>query len=179
MREEKLNKKRKLLLSLTLTFFIAGILLIVWLLFFNNRSYNQKYKTNYFSLRYDNTWKVLKKENNYLLLTHSTNSLIDVKASKLSTEYINTNIENMVDEIKYDIEKSHSNYVILKEESTTITEEKYSSYKLLYENDNEQTLVVLIKNNKYLLTISYTSKNEYFDILLDSFQTVLGSIKFN
>jgi len=60
-----------------------------------------------------------------------------------------------------------------KKEKKEISNKKYEAYKILYENGDSQSLIVIFKNSNYLCVINYTANNEYFDILLDSFQFIL------
>ena len=62
--------------------------------------------------------------------------------------------------------------------SKNISVNKYEAYKLLYENADSQSLIIVLKNDNYIYVINYISNNNTFDILLDSFQTVLSTLKF-
>lgn len=177
-RQEKLDKKKKLLKRLTFIFLTAIVILLLWIVLFKNRIYIKKYENDNFSFNYDSTWTLSKDSNNNIGLTHKTNSLITIKRSNLTSKNLNSSIENIADEIRFDIEKQNTSYKLLKEEVKNISKHKYESYKMLYENDESQSLVVLIKNDNYVYVINYISSNNTFDIVLDSFQTVLGTLEF-
>ncbi len=176
-RQKELDQKKKLFSIISLTFVISIVLLILWILIFKNTSRIRTFKNEYLSFEYDSSWTVSRNNKEVVSLTHSTKSFVDIKISKLATNYLNSDISSIVDEVKYDIEKQDSNYKLLKEEKKDISKNKYNSYKMLYENGDSQSLVIVLRNKEYLYVINYTSNNEYFDILLDSFQTVLGSIE--
>lgn len=175
-RQELLTEKNRLLKSITFVFIIAIVVVLCFIIFFKNRSYIKTYENDYIEFKYDDIWELNKEKSDRISFTHKTNSFIDIKISNLSSSFINSNIENISDEVRYDIEKQNSNYKLLKEEKKEISKNKYEAYKLLYEDGDSQSLVIMIKKDNYLCVINYTSNNENFDILLDSFQYILGSL---
>ena len=176
-RLEKLQKRKKLLLNLLLIFVIATIVIGLWIIFIKNRVYMRDYKNDYIEFKYDSTWTLSRDTENYIGLTHKTNSLISITTYSLTSKNINYDIEDLADEVKFDIVKQNTSYKLLKEEKSNITEKKYDSYKMLYEDGENQTEVIIIKNDNNLYVINYTSPNNTFDIVLDSFQTVLSSLR--
>ena len=128
------------------------------------------------SFDYDSTWKVSKNETNSISLTHKTDSIIDINISTLNSNYTNSSIEQVVDEVKYDIKNQKSDYKLLKEEKQNITQNNYEGYKMLYENKDNQSLIIALKKGTTLIVINYISKDKYFDIVLDSYQGILSSL---
>ena len=177
-RLEVLKKRKKLLQNLSMIFILAIIIIILWIVFVKNTAYMRSYNSDYMSFNYDSTWTLSKDNNNYIGLTHKTNSLISIVTYSLTSKNINLGIESLADEVKFDIVKQNTSYKLLKEEKNYITENRYDCYKMLYEDDTSQTQVIVIKNNNNLYVINYTSPNNTFDIVLDSFQTILSSLKF-
>ncbi len=177
-RLEALKKKKKLLQKLSLIFIVAIVVVVLWIIFIKNRTYTRKYTNDYLSFNYDSTWTLSRDNNNYIGLTHKTNSLISIVTYSLTSKNINLEIESLADEIKFDISKQNTSYKLLKGEKSYITENKYDCYKMLYEDDSSQTQVIVIKRDNNLYVINYTSPNNTFDIVLDSFQTILSSLKF-
>lgn len=177
-RQQDLNKKKKFLVTLSIIFVVSIIVVVLWIFIFKKNIYIRTFSDETISFKYDTTWKITRETDNIISLTHPTNSIIDIKISALPTNYINNDINVVVDEVKFDIEKQNVGYKLLKEEKNIISDNKYEAYKILYENGDSQSLIVVMKNNNYLFVINYISKNEFFDILLDSFQTVLGSLEF-
>ena len=176
-RQQMLDKRKKILISLSLVFIVAIILVLLWILLFKRTVYTRTYKDDRFSFKYDSTWKITNSKDNIISLVHPTNSIVDIKVSALPTNYINNDITIAVDEIKYDVEKQNSDYKLLKEQKSIISEKKYEAYKLLYENGKSQSMIVIVKNNSNLFVINYISNNEYFDIVLDSFGLIIGSLE--
>ena len=83
MRQERLDKKKRLLRGASLTFVFAIILVILWIMFFKNRTYIKQYESKYLSFSYDSTWKVSKKDTYSASLTHRTNSFIYMKVTNI------------------------------------------------------------------------------------------------
>lgn len=175
-RQEKLEKKRKMLKRISITFMIAFLVVLIWIIFFKNRSYNHTFENDSLSFDYDSTWKVSKNETNSISLTHKTDSIIDINISTLNSNYTNSSIEQVVDEVKYDIKNQKSDYKLLKEEKQNITQNNYEGYKMLYENKDNQSLIIALKKGTALIVINYISKDKYFDIVLDSYQGILSSL---
>ncbi len=175
-RQEKLEKKRKMLKRISITFMIAFLVVLIWIIFFKNRSYNHTFENDSLSFDYDSTWKVSKNETNSISLTHKTDSIIDINISTLNSNYTNSSIEQVVDEVKYDIKNQKSDYKLLKEEKQNITQNNYEGYKMLYENKDNQSLIIALKKGTTLIVINYISKDKYFDIVLDSYQGILSSL---
>lgn len=176
-RLEKLQKRKKILQKLLLIFVISTIIIALWIIFVKNRVYMRNYKNDYIEFNYDSTWTLSRDTTNYIGLTHKTNSLISISTYSLTSKNINYGIESLADEVKFDIVKQNTSYKLLKEEKSNITEKKYEAYKMLYEDGSNQTEVIIIKNDNGLYVINYTSPNNTFDIVLDSFQTILSSLK--
>ena len=177
-RQEELDKKKKLLKNVILVFAIAVSILLIWIILFKNKSYIRKYENDYYSFNYDTTWTLNVNESDYIALTNKTNSIINIKVSNLTTKDLNNNLEIISDEVRFDIENQNTKYKLLNEEKAKVTSRMYDAYKLLYEDGENQNLVIIIKNNNNLFVINYISSNETFDIVLDSFQTILGSLNF-
>lgn len=177
-RLDLLKKRKKLLQNLSMIFIVAIIIIVLWIIFIKNRTYIRKYDNDYMSFSYDSTWTLSRDNDNYIGLTHKTNSLISIVTYSLTSKNINLGIESLADEVKFNIAKQNTSYKLLKGEKSYITNNKYDCYKMLYEDDSSQTQVIVIKRDNNLYVINYTSSNGTFDIVLDSFQTILSSLKF-
>ena len=78
-----------MLKRISITFMIAFLVVLVWIIFFKNRSYNHTFENDSLSFDYDSTWKVSKNETNSISLTHKTDSIIDINISTLNQLKIN------------------------------------------------------------------------------------------
>lgn len=177
-RLDVLKKRKKILQSLSMIFIVSIIIIVLWIVFIKNRTYIRNYDNDYMSFNYDSTWTLSRDNDNYIGLSHKTNSLISIVTYSLTSKNINLGIESLADEVKFDIAKQNTSYKLLKGEKSYITNNKYDCYKMLYEDDSSQTQVIVIKRDNYLYVINYTSSNNTFDIVLDSFQNILGSLRF-
>lgn len=182
MRQEILDKKKKLLVRICIIFSLAIVAIILWIVIFKNGALLKTYKNDDIKFNYDKTWKLNKIDNDVVALTHKTGAIIEIKVNKLSSNLINSSIDQIKEEVRYDIEKQNSDYKLLNQEKKYISKNQYEGYKLLYEtqydNDNAESMIIIIRNNNDLCVVNFTSKYEYFDILLDSFQEVFGTIEF-
>lgn len=176
-RQKELDKRKRLLVMITSTFIIAIIVLIGWIVIFKNTDRINTFEDNNMKFEYDSSWNISRNSNETISLMHKTNSFVDLKVSKITSNNYNSSISSISDEVKYDIEKQDSKYKLLKEEEKKIGKKGYDSYKMLYENEDSQTLLIVLRNQERLYIVNYTAKNEYFDILLDSFQTIIGSLE--
>lgn len=177
MRQDILDRKKKLLKGISLVFLVSILVLVLWIVIFKNGIFNKRFKNDYVKFSYDSTWKINKSDATSVALTHDTKSLINIKTTALTSNLLNSDIEQIKEEVRFDIEKQNIGYKLLKQEKTVISNNGYEGYKLLYEDNEAQTLIVILRNNNYLCVINFTSSNNYFDILLDSFQLILGSIE--
>ena len=134
MRQERLDKKKRLLRGASLTFVFAIVLVILWIMFFKNRTYIKQYESKYLSFSYDSTWKVSKKDTYSASLTHRTNSFIDMKVTKIGSYYKSGDLTRIASEVKYEIEKQNAKYKLLKEEDSSTNSKEI--YKILYEKLN-------------------------------------------
>lgn len=175
MRQERLDKKKKLLRGASLTFIFAIILVILWIIFFKNRTYLKEYESKYLSFNYDSTWKISKKDTYSASLTHRTDSIINMKVTKIGTYYKSGDLKRIASEVKYEIEKQNAKYKLLKEEDSSTNSKEI--YKILYENSDTQSLIVIIKGDNYVCVINCIAKDKYFDMLFDSFNTIINSVK--
>lgn len=184
MRQDILNKKKKLLIRICTIFFVSILVVVFWIVFFKNGTLLKTYKDDNIKFNYDNTWKLNKDDENSLALTHKTNAIIEIKFTNLSSNLINASIEQIKEEVRFDIEKQNTGYKLINQEEKLISKNEYQGYKLLYEDKvsdstkpKAESMIVILRKDNYLCVINFTANSEYFDILLDSFQLVVGRIQ--
>ena len=129
-------------------------------------------ESNYY-LSYDSTWKIDKKDKDIIILKHFSGSKITIQLSSLTDEYSYLTINELIDELVYSIQQQNPNYKLLSKKQDKITKDKFDGYKLLYENNKEQVMVNVYKKSDQLVIIKYEAENDYFDILLDSVQSII------
>lgn len=170
-----LKKYRVTALSAIIILLIGILSLTIISLFFKN-SPIKKVNDQYYAFVYDNTWKLKEKHKNMILLKHSSGSKIIIQITELSDEYRYSTIDELIDEIIYNIEEQNKGYNLISKQENIITKFKFEGYKLLYENNKEQVMMNLYKKSDKLISIRYEASNDYFDILLDSVHNIVNNL---
>lgn len=132
-------------------------------------------ENNYY-LSYDSTWKIDTKEKDTVILKHKSGSKVTIQLSKLTDEYSYATMDELIDELIYNIQQQNPNYKLLSKKQDKITKYEFDGYKILYENSKEQVMVHVYKKSDQLVIIRYEAENSYFDILLDSVQTIIYNL---
>lgn len=154
---------------------IAILLLAIFFIIFwyiNNTS-TKSYKNDIYELKYDTTWKIKTKTDTSLKLIHDSKSEIEIYLIELDEKTVNENIEDIAKELELNIKSNYKDYKTINNTSFKITKKSYDGYQMLFENGKSQQLVALGKSSKYIFVINYTSSNYYFDMLLDSVNTII------
>lgn len=162
---------KKITLSLLILLLIVSAIYIYMLL--SNKTKIKTYNNDFFSIRYDSSWGIYDSSRNSALLKHSNNASIKINVKTLDETYKYETINTLIDDIIYGIEKQNSNYSMLGQEEVKLTKNNITGYKFLYECNDNQVLVAIIKQSDKLITFTYEAKYDYFDILLDSAQSIL------
>lgn len=171
-----LLKKYKMAIITALVVLLIGICILILFYSFTENSSIKKINDEAYSFQYDDTWKLKEKKNDSIILKHNSGSKITIQITELSDEYKYSSIDDLIDELIYDIQKQNSNYKLISKKEDKLTKYEFDGYKLLYENDNEQVMVILYKNSDKLVSIVYEADNEYFDILLDSVHNIVYNL---
>lgn len=163
-------KKRKYLLVI----FILGFLLTLGISFAFRVSLKE-YKDTNFKVQYDSTWKV-ESDNQELKLVHKqSGSIVRIQCKELDKNYMDISLSDLIVDIMYSIEEQNTGYHLIKKlDSPT---EKYESYSYLYESGMKQALVHVYKKDNKLVLAYYEANSEYYDIVLDSVDTLLSSLE--
>lgn len=169
---EVLKKYRLAIIVGFLTIVVGLILITLFLNLFNNSSIKE-YKNNSYIVKYDNSWKINSKEDKLITLEHNSGSKLKIEIIDFLEEYKFSNMEDMLDELLYDIENQNKKFKLLYKEKDFITKNKYEGYRMLYENKESQAMVVVAKKSDKLIMFTFEAKNNYFDILLDSVQKII------
>jgi len=169
----ELYRKYKLAIVIGLSIIVVGLIGIILFLTLGNNSSIKEYKNNNYIVKYDNSWKINSKEDNLIILEHERGSKLSIEIIELQEEYKFSNMEDMLDELLYDIETQNKDFKLLYKEKDSITKNKYEGYRMLYENADSQAMVVVAKKSDKLIMFTYEAKNNYFDILLDSVQNII------
>lgn len=165
-------KKYKIAIIIALSILLIEILCLILFNILSSKSIALNEKN--YNLKYDSSWKVKEKKDNYISLNHkSSKSLLKIEIITLDKEYKYTDIDDLIDEIIYNVDEQNKNYKLISKQKDTFTKYEFKGYKLLYETEAEQTMIMTFKKSDKLIVASYEAKNKYFDMLLDSVQNIV------
>ena len=164
-------KKRRILILIVL--FLG--LITLGIILFLNKTYIREYKTDDFLIKYDSTWKVLENDNNIKLRHRKSGSILEIQCKVLENNYIDTNLKDIIEDVLESIEKQNEGYKLISRSEQPSN--KYESFSYLYEKDNVQALVNIYKKDNKLIIIYYVSETKYYDIVLDSVDSILDSLE--
>ncbi|MEG2620690.1 MAG: hypothetical protein RSA10_01160, partial [Bacilli bacterium] len=168
---KKIIEKNKFLIIVFIICFAMLISIIAIIL--NNKSKILNYSTDDYRVKYSSIWKVKTKKRNEIVFKHKSKSMIKIDITYLDSEYKHDELLDLVENLLYHIEKQNPDYKLIAKEPSKITKKAYDGYKVLYENKDSQALVVIGKVGNRLMMVSYESKDKYFDVLLDSVQSII------
>lgn len=163
-------KKYKVSVYIALFIIIVGIILFSLI---GSKPEAKTYESNYYIVKYDKGWSLKQKSKDKLILKHGNEAKINVEIIELNNELKYLSIEDLIDEIIYNIRKQNSSYKLISKEETTISKYEFMGYKLLFENESSQVVTSLYKKGDKIIVFYYEAKNDYFDILLDSVNNII------
>ena len=165
--------KNKLLLFWTIIIIVLLLSLIaIYIVVSSKKNSVKEYKKDYYSFKYDTTWKIKDNKNSTILTHKSNNGKIVISYKVLDTYLIDIDLKNIISDIIYEVEKQNKDYTLINKNSN-----EDGSYNLLYEKEKEECLVHIYKQDNIILFVYYNNSSKYFDITMDSFEEVLNSIK--
>lgn len=141
-------------------------------------SYNVKireYANDDFKIKYDTTWKIVEKKDGLKLNHKKSNGIINIQCKTLDKNYMDTKLEDIIVDIKDSIENQNTDYKLINVYNDYSS--KYDSFSYLYEKDNLQTLVNVYKKDNKIIIIYYEVDSEYYDIVLDSAESIFNSLE--
>lgn len=142
---------------------------------FRKKDGNKEFKNDYFKVEYDASWKV-KESKKYLELEHKrTKAIVKIQYKILDENYIDTNLSSIRDNIVESIINQNEGYELIN--TSDNINKQYESYSYLYEKDDEQVLVNIYKKDSTLVILYYDALSKYFDIVLDSADTIIESLE--
>lgn len=163
-----INKK-----NITYIIIITTILLLILLV--NKSPSIKSYSNDLLSFNYDSNWKLNKKDSN-TYLSHN-DSKISIKTKTLTDESRYEKASSFTEELLNSIQEQNTTYKLIYKENVKLTEKNYDGLKALYEDGENQAAIYVIKSFDKFIVISYYSPNKYFDILLDSVESIIYSLE--
>ena len=169
-----LNKK-----SLVIVLMVI-ILIFLESLFDINKEKIKEINGKRYSLAYDNTWKIKKKDELEIELMHKkSKSNLKIKIIELDENLQYKSTEEIFDSLLYNIKKQNNNYKLLSKDNAKISSQKIDGYRLLFESNEEQVAIYTYKQGDEYITITYQANYKYFDILIDSVNSIINSFSLN
>lgn len=174
-----MNKKKKFSISkktiVVLLFIITIVIVSYSFVYFIKSNSLLKYKNNKISFSYDSSWAVSKLDES-IYLTKKNGSSITISIVDKSDELINMSIDDINDNIISKMMNENENYKKLADKKLKLTSVYYDGYKTLFENNTSEALVFVISTSDYVVIVNYTAKNKYFDMSIDSVESIVGSM---
>ena len=168
------NKKISLSIFITLILVIIGVSMFLIFKIMKQENTMIELDTNNYSLQYDNTWKVIKKEDLEINLLHKkSKSELNIKITELQDETQYDTVDEIFDSILYNILEQNPNYKLIYKEKSKITKQNIDGYKTLLEADNKQATIYIYKQENKVIIFTYEATYDYFDILLDSVNNII------
>lgn len=166
-------KDNKLNILLPIVFAVVSLLIVIYQVRSNKIVIND-YSNDDIILNYDSTWKLNKED--YFSITHKkSDSTFKILIKDLDSNYYDTNLSDLIKDIMYDIEKQNEGFNLINIKDNI--SDMYDGYSYLYENNDEQVLVNVYKKDNKLVIAYYCASNEYYDIVLDSVDSILNSLE--
>lgn len=174
-----MSKKKKITISkktiiLVLFIITIGIVLYSAMYFIKSNSL-LKYQSDRISFSYDNSWSVSRLEEN-IYLTKKNGSSITISIIEKDDEMLNSSIDDINNNVISDLMDKNENYKKLAEQKMKLTSVYYDGYKTLFENNTSESLVFVISSSDYVVVVNYSAKNKYFDMSIDSVESIIGSM---
>ena len=163
-------KKYKMIFIISIIMLLLSFAVII---FYKNFSSETKdYTTDNYYVKYDNSWSIKSRDDNHIVLSHGKGNL-SFNIYELDSEKVYLDIDSLIDDIRYEIEKNNENYQLLSKKSTHITKNNFSGYWLLYENETKNVKIGVYKEGSRVVIIKFEANVKYFDMLLDSVNNII------
>lgn len=173
-----LEKNKKILAIIFIALAIIGSALLIILK--NNKTKIKEVNETNYTLQYDNTWKIAKEEETEIELIHKkSNSVLNIKINQIDDEYQYKTLDEIADNLLYNIQKQNKNYKLICREKARITKNNLEAYKLLFESEDKQAVVYVYKQGVKIIAFTFEAMFDYFDILLDSVNSIIYSFNTN
>ena len=157
--------------------FVLVLLVITGIIYFVVRKVSfskNEYKGTYYKVVYDDTWKSKVEDGNLTLKHKKSKGTIDIYYKVLDNSLIDTNLEDIISDILTSLNEQNKGYKLI---SKVYNNEKYDSFQVMYETEKDQSMVNIYKQDNILIFIVYNNSVEYFDIVLDSVDSIIDSLE--
>ena len=161
------NSKFKIVLVLL----IVGVFIVLGFSYANNNDSDGQ-----FTVKYDNSWQRSATEE-FKLKHKKTGSVLKIQSKILEDNYVDTELEEIIDDIIYSVEQQNKDYKLIN--FSKLENNEYEGYSYLYEKKMKQVLVNVYKKNNKIVIAYYQADSKVYDIVLDSVDTILNSLEIS
>ncbi len=172
-----INILKQYYFSFLIAIFVSVLGLVIVIKLADKTISIKTFTNDYYSFDFDSNWDINIISKKKVELNNTKKGKLIIELSEMEDEYKYSKISEFVDEILYDIHDQNKEYNLISQKEDKITKFGYDGYKLLYESDNTQVMVVVAKSGDKLILFDYEADNKYFDILLDSVQTIINGFE--
>ena len=88
---------------------VLSLLLVIGISYSSNIRLVE-YKNEFFTIKYDSTWRVKSNKGELYLIHKKSNGVFRIQGKKLEERYIDTKLEDIIDEVLYSIESQNEGY---------------------------------------------------------------------
>ena len=134
MKNKLLNiwQNYKLSIVTALIVLLVGFSFLVILSLSTKNSSLKKIDEEYYSFKYDRTWKLKQKKKDLIMLKHRSGSKVTIQISELTDESKFSSIDDLIDELSYTIQAQNESYKLISKKEDKLTNYNYDGYNLLY-----------------------------------------------
>ena len=174
---------KKVLITILIILIIISILGIIIFFSINKISGRPKIRDvtkDDYSVQYDNSWELIKEEDREFKLQHKkSNSMLDIQIKDLEEESQYKTVDEILDNLLYNIQEQNKDYKLIYKQSAKLTKNNMEGYKILFESETKQAEVSFYKQEDKIVVFTFEATFEYFDILIDSVNSIIYSFNVN
>ena len=132
-------------------------------------------KNSNYEIQYTAEWKKSDvKDTGFVLKNNKAQIKLDIIQIEEKDKY--KDIEELHDDIIYNINNENREYAFLAEEKKNFTNNNYEGYQLLYETEEKNVLLILFKDYEKIYLLTYEAPIKEFDFLLESAEDIIYSL---
>ena len=154
------------------------ILSLVVFIFYKKTTKIKTFDNDSYKFIYDDNWKITSSDKEKIILKNKKDGTLKINIITLDKENRYLSIEELIDNVIYDIENQNKEYKLISKKDSKVTEKKFNGYKYLYENNNSEVMMVVTKYSDKVLIFTFEATNKNFDILLDSVENIIYHFAF-
>jgi hypothetical protein len=169
-------KKYKKSIMLAVFILVIGIIsvIIVKKCVLDKNNIKELKNSNY-EIQYTAEWKKSDvKDTGFVLKNNKAQIKLDIIQIEEKDKY--KDIEELHDDIIYNINNENREYAFLAEEKKNFTNNNYEGYQLLYETDKTNVLLILFKDYQKIYLLTYEAPIKEFDFLLENAKNIIYSL---